>query len=131
MTREEFVQSLRDAADFFESRPAMPVPEYGIDISQWVFEDYRINDLDERQAEMRKRFGTVARAMGSMEKDPRNDYYRLSKQIGPGVVVSVYCNRANVCTAKVVGERVEPGRIVPARMVPVIEWECSDPLLAS
>lgn len=131
MTREEFIQGLRDAADFFDARPNVPTPPYGIDITSWIFEDYRIEDTEERQVEVRARMADVARAIGTADKTPSGNYFRLTKKIGPGVTISFYADRANVCTARVVGTRIEPGRIVAAREVPIIEWDCGDPLLAS
>jgi hypothetical protein len=129
MTRDEFIASLREAADFLEASPGVPVPGYPIEISTWQFPDFLVDDPDAADEELKIRMAGIARAMGGCEKKYESSYFSLTKKIGAGVLVRALTNRDSVCEARVVGTRVEPGRIIPARTVPVVEWDCS-PLLS-
>jgi hypothetical protein len=129
MSRDEFIASLREAADFFEASPGVPVPSHPVEISTWHFSDWAVEDKQEADDELKGRMAGIARAMGGCEKKYESSYFSLTKKIGDGVIVRAYANRDQICEARVVGERVEPGRIIPARTVPVVEWDCS-PLLS-
>lgn len=124
MTREEFVTGLRDAADFIEAHPDLPV--YG--------EDYGEVTLTVPVASGEE-MGRIARLLGRADKDYSGSTAKVERRIGP-VVLGAFGSREQVCKAKVVGTKeVEREQIVtPAvteivtETVDVVEWEC-EPLL--
>src|SRR5579872_6223469 len=64
--RNEFIASLRMAADYFEQRPSLPCPSF-----------FRIDVFPQPEA-----LAEIAKAMGSASKDyPQNDYFILKKKL--------------------------------------------------
>lgn len=127
MTTSELVGSLRELADWYESHPDMPVP-YELDQPMFVF-------LYGRSAEEVK---AILRTLGSFEKhfnEPSDGDFEAWKRIG-GLTLKFHTKRDAVCTARVVGKRLVPEVVVPARKrtvepaheVDVVEWDC-EPIL--
>lgn len=118
MTNEEYAHSLRLIADFYESHPDVPQPDpkmvvYGGDLV------------------------TLAKQIGTCRKVADDTFFNLQKQF-EGVTIEFFACRNSVCKPIVVGKRVVPETIVPARpeqIIPgheeeIIEWECPESLLS-
>ena len=118
--REEFIQGLRDLADWYENSTEVKAPWYhGVSIY--------LTDKDEARA--------VAKSSeGGIDKIYMDGDLTLRKEFGSIIRFSARADRKDVCTAKVVGtEEVEvPDYSVPTptkkEVREIIEWEC-DPLL--
>jgi hypothetical protein len=115
----EFIQGLRALADFYEANPSLPLPG-GRSLS--VFNLTKDQIL------------AFAHVFGKSEKTYHGDHFWLTKKFPGGVELSAFAARQEVCTAVVVGTKVEPGYFRPEehveeRVVDVLEWRCS-PLLA-
>ena len=81
---QKLIEGLRAAADYFESRPDLPIfPEQAISLWTW-------RDLD--------KLGEVARKLGSFRKEFDEDYLHLKVDINEAVVIRVVANREAVCT---------------------------------
>ena len=124
----EFVQGLRDAADFFESHLALGIPYEGLGPVTYHY------------------YGTVAGVSvdsinglhtfvsligGHIDKSSDKYYYRLTSDQKSFKVVATAARNA-VCERVVVGTKVEPAHIIPAqpethvpeRVVEIYEYHC-------
>lgn len=116
---EAFVAGLRAMADFFDSRPTMPVPMFP---SIHIF------------AQDRDEMAFIARQLGSAKKDYNDQFAGLNKEFG-NITLRICVNREQVCRA--VDKEVEVEEQVPTgfelRTVKrtVREWVCDEPLLAA
>lgn len=121
--REDFIQALRDLADFFEQHPDVPAPRWQQSIS--LFASYANPKAD---------MAAVARAMGSAAKNYSDELVTLRKPFGEWLELTMHANRDEVCERVVVGTKIipaEPKRIIPAqpaRTEDIVEWHCT-PLL--
>lgn len=108
--RQEFIQGLRDLADFLEARPTVPTPNGYL--NQYVFPSA---------------FRESARALGAFDKTPSDDFYGAERRFGP-ITLRLFTDRSAVCKRIVKGTRIIPAE--PERTEEVVEWECSESLLA-
>lgn len=77
---------------------------------------------------------TVRRIGGYWTKDEKSDeYFGMTRNLGGGVTIHVYCAREAVCSPVVVGTRkvTRPAENAPMVEVveDVIEWQCPESLL--
>ena len=78
----------------------------------------------------------ILAAMGSCEKQYVGDFFRLAKKFG-AITLIYHFYRDKVCTRRVVGTKVVPEEVIPAReaqvipetVVEIVEWDCGEPLL--
>jgi hypothetical protein len=118
--REDFIQGLRDLADWYEASTEVKAPWY---LSASIYMD----DKEEARA-------VAKSSQGGIDKIYMDGDLTLRKEFGDVVRFSARADRKTVCTAKVVGtEEVEvPDYSVPTptkkEVREVIEWQC-DPLL--
>jgi hypothetical protein len=110
---ELFAASLRVLADWYEKHPEINLPILEVNV-------YSMDTKDEA--------GALAKALGSFAKRYTDDLLIVKKQFGL-IALQFYFTRESVCTAKVVGKKMEPeqyipGRLIPAREVDIIEWDC-------
>lgn len=126
MANPEFVQALRDAADFFEARPELNAPTNEL---KFLYYGAAIGDISIDSIEGLAGF---TRAIGGrIDKTADSDYFRLRADRGT-FSVSAIAYRDQVCERVQVGTKVEPGHVVPAqaeqyiaaREVPVYEYRC-------
>lgn len=117
--REDFIQGLRDLADWYEASTEVRAPWYlGVTLYPGTKEEV----------------ASIARSsQGKIEKVYDDGNLKLQKDFGGIVRFTAYADRKTVCTAKVVGtEEVEVPDYsnVPKKteVRDVVEWEC-DPLL--
>lgn len=117
MTNLEYAESLRLVADWFESHPEVRPP-------------HDANEINLYNVHTRADMETVARNMGSCEKEYTDGFFKLKKQFGAIQLVAV-ASRDNVCNRKIVGAKLVPEQIIPAHNVDIVEWECFEtPLLS-
>jgi hypothetical protein len=126
MKHAEFVQSLRNAADFFEARPELGVPSCSE-------QNYNFcGDINGKSLDSRAGLAEFIRLVGGrIDKDEDDYWYRLvSWQHGFSVRALAW--RSAVCEQVKVGVKIEPAHVIPAqeetevpeREVPVYEWRC-------
>lgn len=122
MTHAEYVDSLRQLADFYEAHSEIPLPGGAAEMRI-----YQVNS--------RKDAATLARAFGACEKEYTDDLFYITKKIGAISLCGVF-TRNEVCERVVVGTRIVPERVVPAiqaqpeQVIPeqeeeIYEWKCS------
>jgi hypothetical protein len=116
MSREEYIQGLRDIADFFEARPDLPTPSFGESIFIW-----------ERSLENARERGIQ---MAPCEKEHTDNYFHLVRKFGPHTL-KVTWGRDDVCERVQVGTKHVPEEVIPAHDEPIYEWDCTKPILGS
>ena len=126
MTHTEFVQALRNAADFFEARPELGNPCF-----DWLDFCYsgKVNNIT---IDSREGLAEFARIVGGhIDKIEDDEFYRLIAKRN-GFTVKALAYRAAVCEKIQIGSKIEPEHIIPARpeqlipeqVVPVYGWRC-------
>jgi len=123
-TLEQTVNNLRTLADWFEKHPDVPIP--WAFMGESVFYRSLTDDPDERSKEIR--------AIGSANKVFQNNEFHLEVKIGNYTLI-FWTSRENVCTKKIVGQkliekRIEPEKVIPEHYEDIVEWECSESILA-
>jgi hypothetical protein len=122
--RIEFIQGLRDMADFLEERPDLIERYDAFDLNSY-FDEKQLNEFKERA----KLLGTAKKEAGQY-----SSYFKLYKEFGPHTI-SVNMNREAVCVKTVTGtrmveateDRIIPGK--PAHMEATYSWECPPSIL--
>jgi hypothetical protein len=126
VTHAQFVQGLKELAEFYEAHPEVKLPYSPVfSIFSWNKEE-AIRDAV-----------LCAHAFGYAEKSYSTDYFRMTKKFPGGISLEFCTDRQAVCTPVVVGTKVEPAHTIPAqkekfvpeRVVEQVEWRCQ-PLLA-
>ncbi len=102
-----FVQQLRARADWYEAHPDVPEPY----IPTW-------NVFLTTRAEL----AAVARQVGDATKGDTDTGFFFLRVERPDFAIDFNVPREQVCTSRVVGERVIPAQ--PERTEPIIEWDC-------
>lgn len=111
ITNHEYAAGLRLLAEFYEGRPDAPQP-------------YQSDRLTFNLTTRRDMQTVVREFGGRFTKDSSYGLIYLYGTFGPFRIVA-YTSQENVCTARVVGERVIPARPAePERTEPVLEWDC-------
>lgn len=121
MTSKEFVSSLRELADYYESNPGTPLPPYPV-LNIFASRDPAIAKCQFRQ-------------FGNFDKEYMDTWFAASKKFGV-IRLDLCAPRDQVCQKVVTGTRTIPERIIPASpetLVPehveeIYEWQC-DPVL--
>lgn len=111
--RAQFLAGLRAVAAWYEQHPDMPIP-----LSPSIV----VCGNDTRKQAQR-----IARALAPCDKDMSTGYLVLQRRFA-GVELQFIFSRAAVCTARVLGTREIPERIIPARTEEIVEWECGSVL---
>ena len=111
--RAMYVAGLRQLASFYANHPEIPLP-------QFEHSNFALNDKEEAT--------NLASALGTFQKKYTDDLLIVSKKFG-NIEAKFYFTRDQVCTAKVVGQKYEPERVIPATIIPgrtvdIIEWDC-------
>ena len=117
MSNKEYAEGLRLLADWFEAHPDMKHPSETFSV--WEF-----NTKDEA--------AQCLREMSPCEKKYNNSLFEVSKSFGM-ITLRYIFSRDTVCTRKVVGTKVIPEHIEPAKEEEIIpeheeeiyEWECN------
>jgi hypothetical protein len=120
--RQEYVKNLRAMADFFESQEAVPIPS--------------INTRIDLFSLLPNEVPAIAKAFGSSKKEYIGDsFFVLKRKFGDLLSVEANWNREKVCTRVVVGQKTVARQVPVAyetknEVVDVVEWKCTDPVLA-
>jgi hypothetical protein len=120
--RQKYANNLRELAQFFEDHEDVPIP-----ILHVRFDLYSL-PVDS--------VGAIARAFGSLKKEYIGDsFFVLKKFFGEKLSIEANWNRETVCKAVVVGQKQVKERVAVAyeeqiKTVDVVEWRCTDPVLA-
>ncbi len=110
---QEDINDMREALDFIEANPSLPMPHLGA-LNAFADKD----DLAD-----------YARAMAPCVKGISSGYFELKRSFG-SVSYKINFTREEVCEATVVGTREIPEKTTPAYTEDVIEWVCPDSILA-
>lgn len=132
MTRIEWIEGLRKVADFFEQHPeVMPLGWMRGGEFEACPETFNIPNQTKQQLSI------AAKALGHADKVLTDSHFTIHGLVG-GHAIDFYNTRESVCERVVVGTKVVPAHILPAReemVIPesvqeVYEWKCPDSLLA-
>jgi hypothetical protein len=131
MTHTEFVQGLRNAADFFEARPELAAPTSEISFIYYGYYD----EAFKHTVDSRSGLAHLVRIIGGkVDKLEDDSYYRvIAKRDGFKIEAVAY--RKAICECVKVGTKVEPEHVIPAqpaieeqvipeREVEIFEWRC-------
>lgn len=111
--RRDFLDGLRELADFLEAHPGLPVPG-AQNHSVYVF--------------TKEQLAAAAREPGvRWQKNGSGDYFKLTVTFSGEQSYEVFTERAEVCRKVVTGKRTLPAR--PEQDVETYEWVCDEPLL--
>lgn len=124
MKHTEFVQGLRNAADFFEARP-----ELGIPSSDPLYFRFPGN-INGKSVDTKEGLAEFVRIVGGkIDKKVDDSFFQLIAN-RDGFTVTALAYRSGVCEKVVVGEKLVEGRPAEYReatvdhMEPVYEWKC-------
>src|SRR5579864_4791307 len=98
MENQEFVNSLRQLADFYEKHPEVPLPDT---VRMPI---YSLNTKEEIEP--------VARAFGNAFKRVDDNFFKLVRRFGV-IDLEVIAYREKVCTKRVVGKKKELQKVYP------------------
>ena len=118
--RRDFIDGLRQVADFFEQHPSVPMPQSDMTINVFV--------------STREEMATIAR-VSKWDKIFDNNFFMLRKSFGPLLLLDVNAWRDVICKQVSKGTRIVPAKpeeVIPAqpeREEEVFEWVCDEPLL--
>lgn len=126
-THQEFVQGLRELADFYEAHPEVKLPSYSSS-----FTVYATSWLFSSKEEAKEVVITAAKAFGHAEKVYSQEGFELKKEFSGQITLTVQTERSTVCRAVVVGKKripsqvipAEPERYIPEREEDQVEWKC-------
>ncbi len=113
------VRDLQSLIDFLGAHPELPLPE--------TF-DFAVYELGVEDLALAR---TIAKALGTFDKDINDSLFTLKKRFGKVVLRFVF-HRDSVCARRVIGKQTET-KMVPetgTRMVPqvveteIVEWDC-------
>jgi hypothetical protein len=110
--RADFIQGLRECADFMERHPLIPTP-YGHAINAFV--------------NTKEQLAAIARST-SWAKGYDDNYFWLKKTFSGDITLEVNTNRERICRRVVVGTKVIPAQ--PEKVVEQVEWVCDEGLLS-
>ena len=117
--RAEYVQGLRDVADFLEAHDTLPLP--GGEFTAYTFE----------QAETLPIVQEIAKQLGSFKKRELNGYLTLEKSFGP-IALCFTHSQEDTCRRIVIGTRKVEKIIYPEGIKTetktieeeIVEWKC-------
>jgi hypothetical protein len=117
MDAKQFAESLRQLADWYAAHPEAPVPAIT------TFNVFR----------QPEQLAADARMLAPCDKVGVDKWFVLRKSFGAGdpfdsLTLEFNYARSEVCTPRVVGQRVIPAE--PEKVVDVVEWDCG-PILGA
>jgi|GEM_PF-5564423 len=133
MTKQEYVKSLRELADFLESKP-LP-DDWAAYLRSEIKENYsapvhRFRVLD------KKTFGRIVAALGSFEKSTTDYDIQAKVSLPNGAAIIVEIARKEICEKIVTGKKKVPFtpayfiNATPEHEKEIIEWKCPDSFIA-
>lgn len=133
MNKQEYVNSLRELADFVESKE---LPDnwkgsvYRDDRCSYDAPDLNLDVADKQE------FGRMVAALGTFDKTSTDCNVRAVVQLEDGASITVSIPREHICKKVVVGKKIVPFREAmliqaePEHEEDVVEWECPKSLIA-
>lgn len=130
MTHQQYADSLRKLADFWEANPDIELPH----------DADRVNYFSAHSREDVTRLARAFREVGGRTEkfydQAYSNSFELEHHFG-GIAFRVIADREKVCEAVVVGKRHVEAQVIPARAIEVIpardediiEWRCDSALL--
>lgn len=126
MDNREYVESLRELADFYEQHAELEIP----------YEAEQVTVFAWTIGEEKRQLAKFIRAFGSCTKHYNKAFegaFQLEKKFS-GITLRVLTERDRVCERVVLGTRVVPEQVIPAseeKIIPEhteddIEWLCSE-----
>lgn len=114
--RQQRLNDVRLVLDWLEQHADIPLPydfHNSFNIVGW---------------DTKEEAGQMARAMGTFEKDGDDNFLYLTKKFGCVAIKAIF-SRTQVCERAVIGTKLVPETIVPARIEPeheeeLVEWRC-------
>lgn len=82
-------------------------------------------------ADDKEKFQKACRALGTFRKEASDDAFYAKAAFDGGVGITIYVPRAQMCVRRQVGTKVIPEQIIPAREVPVYEYDCTQSVLTA
>lgn len=120
--RQKYANALRELAKFFDEHEEVPIPNIRTIFNLW--------NLPVESVPI------IARAFGQAKKEYIGDsLFVLKRTFGEAASLEANWNRERVCTRVVVGQKQVVEKVPVAfeevnKTVDVVEWRCSDPVLA-
>ncbi len=127
--RDELVAGLRELADFLDSPRGLELPSLAVAATAWPY-DYHPRTYDRVPGGAKATMRRAARALGKADKRHEGHFFSLLRKFGP-VRLELTTSREQVCEKVIIGTKEVPEVTYPARTEDVVEWVCSDSLLAS
>jgi hypothetical protein len=129
--RQRRIDDMQLFINYLQDHPEVPCPQwYTFTTYCDVYDDNYVLDEEASKKFMRDLVLELKRAFRIVKKVHTNNYFGWSVKFGDDLTAEWKIARKVVCTAKVVGQREVPEYVAPAHTEDIIEWECSDPVLA-
>lgn len=132
MTKQEYVNALRELADYVESKTLPDSWQY------WTWggeETYPVPSL-EFSVRDKKTFGEIVSTLGTFEKVNSDSRIAARVPLSAGAIVSVNIAHEQVCEKVVVGKKTVPFRqaflveAVEEHEEDIVEWKCPESFIA-
>src|SRR5882757_7116114 len=126
MTKNEYVISLRELADFIESKP---LPDNWTGSSWSGIQDTFSHPFLQLYAYDKKEFGNIALALGTFNKETTDYYVKATVKLSLGATITYSIPHEQVCKKIVIGTKVIPAKEAevieaePEREEQIIKWE--------
>jgi hypothetical protein len=126
--RDELVEGLLDLANFVQTH-GLEIPAFKIEaggyVSNYHPKTYEMDDERPKQV-----LRDIARIPGGWVKDFSGHSFYLTRKFSKSVRLKWWTSREQVCEKKVVGFKDIPEVVIEARREEIVEWECTDAILA-
>lgn len=114
--RDNFIATLKQLLDWYEQHPDMPAPPCKLNLGLY--------------ATSKDEFIELRRVCGLTDKWSGDDDIGFVKEMPYGHLL-LFTDKQHTCRRIKTGERIVPEQPAqPARIEPVYEWVCDEPLLA-
>lgn len=129
--RQRKLDDLQLFLDYMQNHPDIPMPYFGgFTVYCNQYDDNYKDDQEKTKSYMRTIVRELKRTFGKVEKRHTDTEFSWRVTFGSDLTVDFSCSRKNVCVPKVVGRREIAETILPARTEDIIEWDCTDSVLA-
>lgn len=127
--RDDLVAGLREFADFIEEKGLeLPIREARMHLSPWLFDDYVWKNR-KRSRTAKEKLRRAVLAIGKAEKNFEGGSFKLIRSFGP-ITLQFQLSRQEVCEKRVIARKQIPEQVIEAYEEEVVEWICTDPILA-
>lgn len=128
--QQEYVAGLRELADFIEGHIEVPLSGE-FKITQWVYDSYMTkHPYDVIAGSAKRKLRTATLALGNAEKVWSNLHLDVRRKFSDNVILEFTVARERVCERVVTGTREVDEIVIAARTEEIVEWQCTDSILA-